>query len=63
MSESHPGYEWPEGRGKPPRRVDLPDLEGRPKFPPIPIGGGMSRAHQAYLDKKLKEAKAKKRKS
>ena len=59
MSESHPGYEWE--KGKAPRRVELPDLEGRPKFPPIPIGNGMSWAHQAYLDKKLKEAKKKRK--
>lgn len=51
-------YEWTEGRGKPPRRVELPDLEPRPKFPAIPIGSEMSRAHQNYLDNKRKELEA-----
>lgn len=52
------GYEW-EGKGEPPKRVEIPDLEPRPKFPAIPIGSGMSRAHQNYLNKKRKEFEAK----
>jgi hypothetical protein len=27
MTDSHPGYEWPEGHGKPPKRVELDDKE------------------------------------
>ena len=51
-------YRWGPN-GEPPKRVELPDLEPRQKFPAIPIGSGMSRAHQAYLDNKRKEFEAK----
>ena len=57
MTESHPGYEWPEGRGNPPRRVELDDKEDLENKTPFLVGSPMARAHQKFLDSKRKEGK------